>query len=390
MGGPVALGYRIENRKLVVVPEEAETVRNIMDRYVRSSSVRELLVELAKARIVSKRRVSKSGRVTGGAPFVRGALYALLSNRLYLGETAHKGTWYPGEHEAIVSPELFNAVQARLAERTNPRSPLCSRKPVSLLAGMIFDHLGRPMSPYHTRNHGRRYSYYASNPGDGRRDPTQRLPASQLDQAVRSSVASWLSDSSKTRELASGEATATLSAVIAECRHLGEQIAAVPLAEARELLQQVALEVRVEKVVRVSFHCDRVLKELGLDISPHRVELVIPTEQDTYGHEPRLRLEPPTGVSTRRDERLIELLMRAFAVREQLLALSEDDVDAMPATTLRHLERVARLSYLEPRIIVAVLDGKQPRTLSARKLSRMSSLPLDWSEQRRALGFLPA
>src|SRR5688500_7418321 len=62
MGGPVALGYRVENRKLVMVPEEADTVRGIMERYVRSTSVRELLVELADAGVVSKRRVSKSGR----------------------------------------------------------------------------------------------------------------------------------------------------------------------------------------------------------------------------------------------------------------------------------------------------------------------------------------
>lgn len=34
MGGPVALGYRVEERKLIVVPEEAATVRLIMERYL--------------------------------------------------------------------------------------------------------------------------------------------------------------------------------------------------------------------------------------------------------------------------------------------------------------------------------------------------------------------
>jgi hypothetical protein len=57
MGGTVPLGYRVENRKLVVVPEEAATVREIMERYTRSGSVRELLVELRRDGIVSKQRV---------------------------------------------------------------------------------------------------------------------------------------------------------------------------------------------------------------------------------------------------------------------------------------------------------------------------------------------
>lgn len=58
--------------------------------------------------------------------------------------------------------------------------------------------------------------------------------------------------------------------------------------------------------------------------------------------------------------------------------------------TLRHLERVARLSYLDPGIITDILDGTQPRALSARGLSRIASLPLSWAQQRQVLGFEPA
>ncbi|NTZ43263.1 recombinase family protein [Altererythrobacter sp. SALINAS58] len=39
MGGPVPLGYKIRNRKLVIVPEEAEQVRRIMARYLALGSV---------------------------------------------------------------------------------------------------------------------------------------------------------------------------------------------------------------------------------------------------------------------------------------------------------------------------------------------------------------
>ena len=120
------------------------------------------------------------------------------------------------------------------------------------------------------------------------------------------------------------------------------------------------------------------------------IKLAIAASPATFGHEPRLRLDPPLGLVTPRDERLVELITRAFMVREQLLAMSSDQVAATPPTSLRHLERVARLSYLDPAIVTAILDGAQPRTLNARFLSRMASLPIAWNEQRAALDFTPA
>ena len=48
---------------------------------------------------------------------------------------------------------------------------------------------------------------------------------------------------------------------------------------------------------------------------------------------------------------------------------AESIAQAMPPVSLRHLERTARLSYLEPAIVQAVLEGTQPRSLSARVAS---------------------
>ena len=50
--------------------------------------------------IVSKARVDKYGRSTGGKPLARGALYLMLQNRIYRGEIVHKDNSYPGEHDA--------------------------------------------------------------------------------------------------------------------------------------------------------------------------------------------------------------------------------------------------------------------------------------------------
>jgi site-specific DNA recombinase len=117
------------------------------------------------------------------------------------------------------------------------------------------------------------------------------------------------------------------------------------------------------------------------------VRLIIPTTQASYGHEPRLRLEPPGHHDTPRDERLVELVARAFAARDELLEMDSDGVAAMPVTRLRHLQRTARMSYLDPAIIRSILNGTQPRHLSARTLWRMADLPIGWAAQRQALQF---
>ena len=89
--------YRAQDRKLVIIDSEAETARSIFRRYAELGSVRLLKVELEARGIKSKSWRSASGRVLGGKPFSRGALYLILQNRTYLGEIVHKGQSIPAD-----------------------------------------------------------------------------------------------------------------------------------------------------------------------------------------------------------------------------------------------------------------------------------------------------
>ena len=102
MGGPVPLGYDLENRKLIPNPKEAALVCKIFSLYVDLGCVSRLAARLAREKIRSKVWVTKAGTRHGGNAFARGALYDLLQNRLYLGEIRHHDHWYPGEHQGIV------------------------------------------------------------------------------------------------------------------------------------------------------------------------------------------------------------------------------------------------------------------------------------------------
>src|SRR6476661_4159797 len=69
MGGPVPLGYRLCDRKLVIDEAEAGAVRLIFNRYLELRSVGSLAEELAAAEIRSKARTYKDGRCVGNAEF---------------------------------------------------------------------------------------------------------------------------------------------------------------------------------------------------------------------------------------------------------------------------------------------------------------------------------
>src|SRR3954453_19710135 len=111
MGGLPPLGYDVQDRKLVVNESEAKTVRAIYRRYAELRSVRVLKEELEGV-VISKRRVDRFGRESGGKPLARGALYHMLQNRIYRGEIVHKNASYPGAHEAIVDEELWEESKA--------------------------------------------------------------------------------------------------------------------------------------------------------------------------------------------------------------------------------------------------------------------------------------
>src|SRR5262245_5125052 len=68
MGGVRPLGYRVQDRKLVIVEGEAEIVRSIFRGYAELGSVRLLKDELAAQGVKSKCWTNASGRLVGGKP----------------------------------------------------------------------------------------------------------------------------------------------------------------------------------------------------------------------------------------------------------------------------------------------------------------------------------
>jgi hypothetical protein len=399
MGGPVPLGYEVRDRKLVVNEAEAETVRHIMRRYCELNSVRELVAELRREGVVTKVQNRTSGPHKGGIPFARGALYHLLKNRIYLGEIVHKGSSYPGEHPPIIESDLGDRVQQTLADRAACADAKTYARRPSVLAGLLLDGLGRQMVPSHTTKGAHSYRYYVTRPTLVTEERAWRISANDVEQLVRSHVASVIGDPIKLAELMPLELDSQ------QLRHVNERaesisaaINAGPPSACRTYLQDFVHSVTLDRH-EVSIRLDKPKLAASLDWIPSPAEgydeiatLKCPVSRVRRGRPSRLlvRGDGDDAVrGSRRDRKLIRLVAEAQTARQLLETepakpLSKIALEQKCCRT--RLGALASVSCLAPDIVVAIIEGRQPAELHRRALLSRS-LPFDWNAQRTFLGF---
>ena len=412
MGGNPPLGYDVADRKLVVNEAEAETVRHIFRLYCRSKSVRELRHRLEAEGITSKRRIMRDGSVAGSKPINRGALYHLLRNRIYLGETVHRDKSYPGEHEAIIERDLWDQVQAILADNIKGERRATASQP-SLLTGLLIDEQGERLSPSHAVKQGRRYRYYVSRHLiiEGRKPDRRgwRIPAADLENLVLARIRAWLSDPAALSEAVEGgsEDASTQAALITSAGVLAQRWPDLSPRETKAYLNALfsRIVIRAGSVV-IEIDPEHGLETImvGLPAVPatklregqreiqHPLALEIPATLKRAGTGVRLVVQG-TRNDASPDHSLIRLLIRAFAVREKLdhnpnLSMHQiaDTEDVVPS----YVTRLLRLAFLAPDIVTALVEGRQPIELTAKRLMDDTRLPLEWQAQRELLGFAAA
>ena len=87
---------------------------------------------------------------------------------------------------------------------------------------------------------------------------------------------------------------------------------------------------------------------------------------------------------------MIKLLLKARRFNATLVGSDEVSFAALAereGVSRSYFTRLVRLSYLAPDLTQAILEGRQPRDLTAEKLLKHSRLPLAWHDQRTVLGF---
>ena len=407
MGGYPPLGYDVKDRKLVVNEAEAETVRYIFRRYQELGSVHLLKEHLDGAGIVSKNRMAPDGRPYGGKSIARGALYHMLQNRIYRGEIVHRDQFYPGEHAPIIDEDLWQQVQTILGANRVDRGAGKGSRHLSLLAGLIYDAHGEPMTPSHAVKKSVRYRYYVSKSlltGDNKAAKRgQRIPAAHIETLVTGRIRAWLADP-----------VIVLNAIqccgpdaIAQKTLLDE--AARLAAGWQDLDAEHLRALSLAIVTKVQVHSDQIdvtLDQMGValwlnpktdkqqpfhpgacDRERHLTVLTIRARLKRTGIEMRMVVEDgsePANV----DPVLVRLLVWTHAIRARLLqdpSLTLREIAAEERVSSSYVSRLVRLAFIAPDILTAILNGRHPPHLTANRLMDDTRLPLDWRAQRELL-----
>ena len=398
MGGNVPVGYLVSDRKLIVNEPQAQIVRAIFERYLEVGSVVELVDVLEREGYRTEVKISAAGQMRGGVRYSRGMLYRLLTSPVYRGMIAHKRELFAGEHDAIVAQELWDRVQAQMLGRTQGHARRLKAKNPSLLVGLLFDAVGRAMTPNHSLKGKVRYRYYITRPEliDGAE--AWRVSAHDLEALVCERLAALLEDQTSlanTLEPAQLHAQQTLAMIDAGTRTAGllrSGHSAVRLQLINSLVERVEL---ATDSIAIRTDSSLLLTALGVVNEPQReaepVELTCAATRVWHGRQLRLVIPGPNDESgfRHRDPELVRLMHEVHQARELVLLHADKTVSAIARLEGRcrvRLDRLLNLACLAPDIVIAILEGRQPIGLSNTTLLSIR-LPLDWAEQRTVLGF---
>jgi DNA invertase Pin-like site-specific DNA recombinase len=394
MGGTPPLGYEPDGKNgLTIIEDHAALVRDIFRRYLSKGNVRHVAEALEAAGITSPLRTTRKGKTYGGCNFTRGQIYHMLKNPIYAGDIPHKGKVYPGNHPAIIDREEWEAVQTRLASHVKGRR---TRREASkaLLAGRLFDEDGKPLIPVHTsklqqvEGARKRYTYYVSKVAHhrsaGNSGPTMRIPAEELEQAVRTELAQIMAYPHTLFEQAQLSIQShRYEAMTSQAKALHHQILSGAKRIVRSLLKCAAVESE-----HIALTID--LEQLA-QLIEGKLEEGAPTELIHHaairftqtGHTLKLVDDQGCPANTWPDPTLTGLLVRA---RQWWNELSQGEIDIAglarrDEVSPSYVTRVVRLAFLAPSVAEAVVAGQIKAGIGGAALLATGAVARDWNEQ---------
>ena len=394
MGGIPPLGYRPNGRSLAIVEEHAGIVRDIHARYRKLGNVRLVADQLLGEGITSPVRTLASGKTYGGAPFSRGQIYAILRNPVYVGEIAHRGKTYPGQHLPLLARAEWEAAQHKLDGNIMGvrRGRAAYASP---LAGKLIDAAGGPLVATHATKRGRRYRYYVSKAlqtgaGQGGAEaPPLRIPATEIEQFVANELAALLADplnlAERTRLVL---VPAALQPFMAAAKALHAQLHDAPA----KLLARLVSQVRVlDDGITIQLETARLSALVKLAREPDAPEMLLLTSPVRLTRTGRaVRLVHASGApatATEPDLALVRLVARA---RDWWSVLAEGQVTPAALAqqenvTVQWLLRVLRLAFLSPDVTEGLVSGKLAAGVDGTALLATNAIALDWAEQEKLL-----
>ena len=355
MGGAPRLGYDLINKKLIVNTTEAEQVRHLFEKYLELQSVNDLTEYAKQNGIYAKKWVTAKGRTVGGRPIAKMSMHRTLRDKIYIGQIENKkeGTFAKGEHEPIISEDLFNRVQVALANNANNKSP--STRAPNILTGKLFNHNGVKFINQRTSGKGKKTMYYYATKGF-------YLTAARVDEIVIKTITNFLNSDMSNLPI-------NLATILKRI-----DVTNMNFADKRNLIQSLVEKVvysQEQLIYTITTDAQKLqpfIKENYINTNTDQIEYIIGDNNITITEKVFLRKYVNTvydrgknGVLNVTDNN--HLILKVFATAWKYRELYERDGDihrifrnehTSPRQFYRHLD----IAYMNPDKINEILSGK--------------------------------
>ncbi len=395
MGGFLPIGYVSINKKLTIIPEEAAVVRLAFEKYL-----------LFRSETMVAEWLNENGYTTmskGNGKFTHARISKMLRNVVYVGKVPHKDKVYEGQHEAIVSQELFDKVQELKKQNRIGRLAPSRFMEHALLKGFIYcDCCQSAMISTKSNKKNKVYEYYTSVRAvkEGFKNcKVGSIPAGELDNFVLQQMALVI----KSPKILSGliEQTKIFRPdikdvqIIAKMKDEADFIQHLSPITQRQLLMLLIKKIRVDvdriKIMYTDLAMELMSKELKEQLFPNNIdgeENEIMYRVALQRKRGSLKIFAPEKYKPDENNPLYLALIKAFVWQERIKkeGLFIDSLAKSEGLSREYVGKVLRMTYLAPDIITGIIDGAYPKTLSLNKILE-SEIPLLWQDQRVKYGF---
>lgn len=392
MGGICPLGYNVVDKQLQVNPKEAEQVNALYQQYLVFRCIRKLRSWSIDQKITSKRWVTANGKQKGGSTFSRGALYSILKNPLYIGKIHHQSELYDGKHQQILSEGLWQQVQDQLAHNRRKHSYRTEAKAPALLAGLLVDDKGNPMSPTHTKKGQRRYCYYVSQAKLQMRPEDTgsviNVSADTLEPSVIQTLIAFLTD---THQLLDHLPTETLypeqqESVLSLAKQMAQTLQNGSINEKIELFSLLIDHIQISRTkLKVTVYHEGLLESLlsdDIDIRYLSIQQPIVLTKAIHlkrmGIESKLIVEdqPSSKPHTLSEDALGRGTLQAMKWLQDLITGKCDSLNTIAKqedVNPRFIRQRLNLALLPPEILLRICDGEIPKGMTLEQLKICNS-----------------
>ena len=380
-GGVPKLGYDIKDKKLVINPVEAEQVRSIFEGYLQCGSLAELEKFAEIKGFKQKNWVTNKGEQRGGKPFKISALHRLLHEKLYLGmiENKRTGQAFKGQHEAIISKELWEKVQAKLKDNDNSSNHTRNRNN-NLLTGKLFDANGTIFTNQANSKKKATKRHYYSIKG-------LFLPTEQIDKLAKDAIIEILNGNLNGLNKDSTMALKLIN--FTDMNYFAQ----------RNFIRNFINKIIYQKDrLTFFFNTDPIILSAytgdSLNENNNPLEFITDNANNQIIYEKQVVINRgmssnvynagKVGLMSINDNN--RLIVRAFAYAWRYKKLYEngmatDDIAKQEHISKRTIYKYLNLAYLSPRIVNQILDGSL--TINLQKLFEIASKNLSFEEQEK-------